>query len=93
VLLRERYRFHVRAMEEYLPGRHDGPITLILAADRVRGGPAGGWDRYAASVDVRVLPGEHHTILEANVAATAGEMNEWLRRMSRPAEGRTVKLT
>ena len=78
-LLRERYRLHVRAMQEYLPSRYDGPITLLLAGDRVRGGPAGGWDRYCTHAEVHILPGEHHTILESSVAVTAVEINRWLR--------------
>ena len=84
-LLRDRYRMHVRAMQEYLPAHYDGPITLVLAGDRVRGRPAGGWDRYSTRADVRVLPGEHHTILESNVAVTAVEINAWLADREREA--------
>lgn len=72
------YRIHAAASLAYVPPAYPGRITLFRAAKSVAEGllPAHlGWDRLAAAVDLRVVPGNHNTLLrEPNVQALAAEL-------------------
>ena len=60
------YRAHLHAIDQYRPDPYPRPLTLVRAGDAVargQGDPHLGWDRLAAAVDLRVVPGSHHSML------------------------------
>ncbi len=75
------FRINLEALHAYRPGEYGGSATLLRAAD---GDPAGkpdlGWGRVVrGGVDVRTVPGTHHTMVrEPRAEALAREMERAL---------------
>ncbi|HEV2735239.1 MAG TPA: alpha/beta fold hydrolase, partial [Longimicrobiaceae bacterium] len=79
------FRINVQAMHEYRPGGYGGRITLLRSrqrplAERLFRSRAAGWERVArGGVEVRTVPGTHHTMLrEPHAAALAREVERAL---------------
>jgi natural product biosynthesis luciferase-like monooxygenase protein/amino acid adenylation domain-containing protein/non-ribosomal peptide synthase protein (TIGR01720 family) len=79
------FRFNLRAMHGYRPGSYGGRVTLLRVgerglAERLLGKRAAGWRRVArGELEVRTVPGTHHTMLrEPQVETLAGEVERAL---------------
>jgi thioesterase domain-containing protein len=76
------YRGHAEAALAYSPLPYSGCVTLFrAAAGAAKGGqPAHlGWDRLAADVDLRLVPGNHDTMLrEPHVQTLAAQLADCL---------------
>jgi thioesterase domain-containing protein/aryl carrier-like protein len=75
----ERQQHIAAAMHGYLPSRYDGPVTLVWAEEEYRAlrrDQLLGWDTVASGVELRVIPGGHHTILTRHVAGLAAALGE-----------------
>jgi amino acid adenylation domain-containing protein len=69
-----------RAVRRYVPQPYPGPIALFdSATERAHAEPTRGWDRVAASVSVRYLPGDHFSALTTYGDVLARSLNECLR--------------
>jgi len=77
----EVYRANARAFFSYRPAVYPGRVILLAAAEQPPEFPADlGWGELAGEgLDLRVVPGDHFTIMEAPGAiALAGEMAQIL---------------
>ncbi|HEX2052024.1 MAG TPA: thioesterase domain-containing protein, partial [Actinomycetota bacterium] len=87
--LRNRFRVFaatVRAEFAYLPPPYDGHVGLVRAQETPD--VASNWRRYVASVDERVVPGNHYTMWSAdNAAAIARALDELVRAAAVPVPG------
>lgn len=74
---------HLRARQNYVPQRYAGTVTLVRARARplLRGHePDLGWGQLADDVDIRVVPGNHATVLqEPNVRRLAEVLSDLMR--------------
>lgn len=72
------YRIHVDASRAFVPQSYPGRAILFRAAESVSKGelPAHlGWEGLASSIDLRIVPGDHNTLLrEPHVKALADEL-------------------
>jgi thioesterase domain-containing protein/acyl carrier protein len=82
--LKRLFHAHVRLATEYALRPYPGRVTLFRPCESLvtASGPVDrGWDRVASEVTVRMVPGQHHTMVqEPHVRALARE----LRRVLRP---------
>jgi thioesterase domain-containing protein/acyl carrier protein len=79
------FRINLQAMHEYRPGDFGGRITLLRPRERALvkrlfRGRTLGWERVArGGVEVKTVPGGHHTMLrEPNVETLARELEQAL---------------
>jgi thioesterase domain-containing protein len=74
------YRAHARAAQEHVPPPYPGRVVLFRATAGRAGGPGPlGWERLAAGVDLRPVPGTHDTMLrEPHVRALAARLADCL---------------
>lgn len=84
-LLFHLYGTHVYALRQYRAQVYHGRLTLFRARDQVSGGfrdSTVGWSKLAAGgVDVRVIPGDHRSMLrEPYVQILAKQLRECLER-------------
>ena len=66
---------YAQAMDRYTGGHFPGHLIAVRARDLVDPRPEMGWSRYATSVEVHVLPGDHRTLVSRHV----GELAQTLR--------------
>ena len=79
----ERQRHIAAAMHSYLPSAYDGAVTLVWAEEEfgsLRPDQVLGWKTLASRVEVRVIPGGHHTILTRHIAGLGATLSELLRQ-------------
>ena len=60
-----------QAMDRYAGGRFPGHLIAVRARDLVDPRPEIGWSRFATSVEVHVLPGDHRTLVTRHVGELA----------------------
>jgi thioesterase domain-containing protein len=73
------YQAHTRAASLYTPGPYAGRVILFRAERRKGPTAAGGWERVAADLQVRVAAGSHHSLLqEPHVRTLARQIQEVL---------------
>jgi thioesterase domain-containing protein len=79
-------RFQSRAARAYVPGRYDGPVDLVVAADldageerlrRIRAN-ARGWDRVARRVRVHPIASSHVGLITDQIVLLAQSIRECL---------------
>jgi amino acid adenylation domain-containing protein/non-ribosomal peptide synthase protein (TIGR01720 family) len=70
------YQTYLRAAQRYTPAAYPGKILLVRPASAVpKGDLPGGWDKVAGDVELRVVPGDHFSMLrEPHVRALAEEL-------------------
>lgn len=72
-----------KAIASYTPGVYPGPVTLVVAGERVEDAGAEtdfGWSSVSGgALEIRVVPGDHSTIFhEHNVGILASELRDLL---------------
>jgi thioesterase domain-containing protein len=69
------YRSHAMAVQAYSPPAYPGRLTLFRAAEQsdAQHSDQLGWDRFAAAVDVCVVPGNHETLFREPHVRALGE--------------------
>jgi len=75
------YRDYQAVLESYVPGRYDGRVVVLRAADgRVGDGalPLAGWGPFADRVDVLTVPGDHHSCVTAHPSALGAVLRRLL---------------
>jgi amino acid adenylation domain-containing protein len=68
-------------LQDYVPGSYHGQIALFRSSHLVSRPPRGltaGWDRFAPTVDVHPLPGNHQLAVTRYVAVLAEKMRPYL---------------
>jgi thioesterase domain-containing protein len=82
--LKRLFHHHVRLASAYVVRPYAGRITLFRPSEapvRVATPPDRGWGRFAAAVEVHVVPGQHHTMVkEPHVQALARQFEVCLRQ-------------
>jgi thioesterase domain-containing protein/acyl carrier protein len=73
----QRYR---RAVRRYVPSRYAGRVALFRAEQFPAHRPDLGWTRLLPRLEVRVIPGDHHTCITRHVATFAARLEEVLHR-------------
>jgi thioesterase domain-containing protein len=76
----EVFETHTRAARAYEPGPFEGRVALFAASEG-GGDAAAGWSALAAGgLDLRLVPGDHYTLLERpNIEVLADELRALLR--------------
>ncbi len=77
------YRANLTALERYSPRPYDCRMTLFRAQEDLGGNsePTAGWDSFADEVEVRIVPGDHFTMMkEPRVRALAEQLRRYLER-------------
>lgn len=76
------YSAHVQAILDYTPRAYSGQTVLFRASDGFgndRDDQSLGWQRYAASLEVQEVPGDHYTMLtQPHVKVLADKLNMYL---------------
>jgi thioesterase domain-containing protein len=87
--LKRIFHHHMRLTDEYTVRPYPGPITLIRPSDApftVPILPDRGRGKLAAKVDVRFVPGQHHSMIrEPHVDSLARSLADALRRAEQTA--------
>jgi amino acid adenylation domain-containing protein len=80
------HKLNVRAERAYVPAAYPGRVVLFRAGEKDPLAPSGldwGWERVAAEVEVRVVPGTHMTMVrEPHVGPLADLLKSCLSRSS-----------
>jgi thioesterase domain-containing protein len=72
---------YVKAMHAYAGRRYEGHVVVVKARDaKWRSEPDMGWSRFAASVEVHELPGNHGTLLTRHIGELAATIRAALAR-------------
>jgi len=72
---------YAKAMHAYAGGDYGGHVVVVKARDRSRASDGDmGWSRFAASVEVHVLPGNHGSMLTRHIADVASTIRAALAR-------------
>jgi thioesterase domain-containing protein len=81
----ERYRTYQRVMRGYIPGHYPGRVVLLCTdsvQSRVPDDPTLGWRHVTSHLEVRPIPGDHHTCLTEHVESLAECLASYLRESS-----------
>jgi len=72
------FKANLRAMRSYVPQPYPGRITLFRAEEQVDSAPldwTNGWNGLAEEIDVRIVPGDHMTMMhEPHLAKLVAEL-------------------
>ena len=69
-----------RAVRQYVPSTYAGLVALFRAEQFPAHRPDLGWSRLLPRLEVRVIPGDHHTCITRHVATFAACLEEVLHR-------------
>ena len=79
-VLTEPRQTYGRAVRQYVPPRYAGLVALFRAEQFPAHRPDLGWSRLLPHLEVRVIPGDHHTCITRHVATFATHLEDVLHR-------------
>jgi len=76
------FRANLLALQQHTPAPYAGPVALLLTAASLEAGVDRPWRTLLGSLDVRRVPGDHHSLLRPpDVDVVAGHLLEVLQRL------------
>jgi hypothetical protein len=81
----ERYQAYRPVMTGYVPAYYPGRVVLLRTdsiQSRVPDDPTLGWRHVTRNLEVRPIPGDHHTCLTKHVKTLAESLASYLRNLS-----------